>query len=298
MPKTKSDKRDVCFTLNCSDRASKHENVRDILEEELHALFSKVEDMVDYFVAGYEIGGIKHRPHYQGFIQFKTPKQLVADLKPLNSRIHWEYRKGTPEQAATYCTKDEDALEYGKIQHREVPVVFQDLIDTINNGGDVYDPKFTKYHLMYGKKIADLMERLHPDVPMQTKPHVHWFYGPPEQGKTRGAKDDMRILLGPNKRWYDWVHDSSFQNYNNEECILIDDIRPKTMPFTSLLRLLDWGSTRVDRKNRDPIYIKAKHIYITNPHHPSTFQVPGEDMYQLVRRIDDIKHFDHNTVFT
>lgn len=45
-------------------------------------------------------------PHIQGYIHFKKRHRLSA-LKTLDSKVHWEKKKGTELEACQYCSKEE-----------------------------------------------------------------------------------------------------------------------------------------------------------------------------------------------
>lgn len=72
-----------------------------------------------YLVFGYENCPETGRPHLQGYIEFETNKRLRA-VKQLigNDTVHLEKRKGSAEQAAEYCKKNDNLIEeFGSISH-------------------------------------------------------------------------------------------------------------------------------------------------------------------------------------
>lgn len=69
----------------------------------LHNLLdTKVARYVVYQLEEGELG----TTHYQGYIEFVQKKTLVA-CKKLLPNAHWEPRRGSPEEAAAYCKKEE-----------------------------------------------------------------------------------------------------------------------------------------------------------------------------------------------
>lgn len=54
--------------------------------------------------------GQDETPHYQGYAYFGKA-QTFAGVRDLGPRGHWEPRKGTHEQARTYCTKEASRVE-------------------------------------------------------------------------------------------------------------------------------------------------------------------------------------------
>jgi [ribosomal protein S5]-alanine N-acetyltransferase len=97
--------KDFCFTLN------------NYTEDELNGLKRlENEERICYLVCGYE-SGESGTPHLQGFVQFERKISLAGIIKLFGSnRLHLEIRRGTPEQAAEYCKKENDYFEFGSIR--------------------------------------------------------------------------------------------------------------------------------------------------------------------------------------
>lgn len=68
---------------------------------------------VTYLVFGYETGE-NGTPHLQGYIIFPKVKRLSEAKNALSGRAHLEPRRGTSEQASTYCKKDGLFKEFGE----------------------------------------------------------------------------------------------------------------------------------------------------------------------------------------
>ena len=66
-----------------------------------------------YLVYGREVGE-NGTPHLQGYVEFHSKRHFSA-VKKLHTTAHWEVRKGTAQQAAEYCKKDNDFFEDGTI---------------------------------------------------------------------------------------------------------------------------------------------------------------------------------------
>jgi len=71
-------------------------------------------DNYDYLVIGHE-SGESGTPHLQGYCIFKSRLRLPNVKLLLGPRCHVEASKGTPEQASTYCKKDDDFFEHGEL---------------------------------------------------------------------------------------------------------------------------------------------------------------------------------------
>lgn len=58
-------------------------------------------------------------PHLQGFVIFDRPRRLRAAKGLISPRAHLEPARGTSDQAATYCRKENDFEEFGSIPNEQ-----------------------------------------------------------------------------------------------------------------------------------------------------------------------------------
>jgi len=122
------------------------------------------------------------------------------------------------------------------------------------------------------------------------QPYVIWIHGKSGVGKTREAMEifngeEVYTCMGSGQ-WFD--------GYDAHENVLIDDIRPSWISFSNLLRLLDRYEFRIPNKGGTRQFL-AKKIIITAPIHPEEmFSGNGEEIFQLIRRIDLIKEIIKN----
>jgi len=66
-----------------------------------------------YAIYGKEVGD-NGTPHLQAFVILNQPARLTAIKALLGDRIHAEFAKGTSKQAAVYCKKEGNYVEYGE----------------------------------------------------------------------------------------------------------------------------------------------------------------------------------------
>jgi len=96
-------KRAWCFTLN------------NFTVEEYDEISEWMEDETLYCVLGIEFGEQNQNPHIQGYFRCKNAMRLAGCKKlPGLSRAHFEFRRGTEKEAADYCKKDGDWVQFGK----------------------------------------------------------------------------------------------------------------------------------------------------------------------------------------
>lgn len=93
-----------CFTLN---------NYSQEDEQRLALLSSNVR----YLVYGRETGQ-SGTPHLQGFVILNNPASLAATKTRIGESAHLELARGTSNQAADYCKKDGDVVEFGELSEQ------------------------------------------------------------------------------------------------------------------------------------------------------------------------------------
>jgi len=230
-----------------------------------------------YLVIGKEGKAEGKTPHLQGYIEFKNPRTLEA-LKAINSRIHWEVRKGTPEQAAVYCKKEGDFAEWGKISRQGKRSDLDEIVEAIDNGAkarDIFDlapSGFIRYHKGIERAIS--LQYKH----RTGAPEVAWRWGLTGTGKTRFCVEKHPShYIKDGTTWWD--------GYEQQEAIIIDDFDGK-WAFRDLLRLLDRYTYQGQVKGGF-IPINSPFIYITCEFPPMKFW-SGNDLAQVLRRITSI----------
>lgn len=92
--------RDFCFTSYKLDSLIHFQSLSDKEKEKVRSL-----------IAQHEICPDTQREHIQGFVIFNTPQRVSALQRLLNDKCHVEARKGSKQQAADYCRKEESRKE-------------------------------------------------------------------------------------------------------------------------------------------------------------------------------------------
>lgn len=226
---------------------------------------------------------------------------LVHRSKGANTKFQYD-----PE-AVTANFDYPDALEKitAKVNQRDSKSRLDDILERLMAYEITYEEavaeltasEFSRYHQRlkvtaeYGRQqFSKQWIKQHEDT--GTPIEVIWITGPAGSGKTVEAKKIARerstrdFYMATGQR-------DPFQNYTDEPVIVLDDLRPKTFDYNTLLQLLDpFNSTMADARYSNKTLI-ADTIIITSVYEPLNFYhmlVPEQyrhiDTYtQLERRI-------------
>lgn len=252
-------------------------------------MLTKLQEWVcTYAIVGIEIAPTSSTLHLQGYVYWKCAKQFTAIIKKFPG-IHWEIAKGTAAQNREYCKKDGDSVEFGECPRQGAR----------NDLGNIKDM------VKKGRAVAEILEDIeHPnsinfmnrymavnEMKRNWKPLVEWYWGPTGSGKTRKAHEvlgDNLWMSGAGLKWW--------QGYDAHENVLIDDFRENWCELSTLLRILDRYAFTVETKGGSR-QLLAKYIIITAPRPPKEYyRYSGEDIGQLLRRIDRIVEFPETEV--
>ncbi len=262
--------RAFCFTLN-NYSADDERRIRDI--------------PCNYLCYGRERGN-NNTPHIQGYIYFASAKTFTAAKRLLGQRCHLEVAKGDPQSNRTYCSKDNDFYETGKLPQQGKRSDIDNVRATLNSGGRMRDVMevATSYQ---SAKFGELWLK-YCEPARTTKPKVYWFFGATGTGKSKEAKD----------RWPDafWTNGTKWWcGYDGHANVIWDDFRCTDCSLKYLLRVIDRYPVRAEIKGSQR-QLRFDTICFTAPEHPSKYFVESsEDLKQLLRRIDEIKEYKNYT---
>lgn len=268
-----------CFTLN---------NHTTLEEGDLSRL---VEDGgATYLIYGREGLEEGKTPHLQGYLEFSRKKRIAVVKRTVGNRAHLESRRGTGLEAAEYCKKEGDFVEYGEMsvprQGRRKDL--EEIKDLINGGAkdlEIANKYFGTWTHCY-KSLGVYRGLLQPTRVGQVEVHCVW--GPTGYGKTRIVHhlvgEDLGLVMDSTLQWFD--------GYMGERYVLIDDFRSVTQ-FAFLLKVLDRYRLKVPVKGNFINWFPEK-IFITSAQAPpwgyggSSF----EDVGQLTRRFTSVTELD------
>lgn len=116
-----------------------------------------------YHVYGREVGESGTR-HLQGFITFSGQKRL-SGVRKICERAHWEVTKGTSVQAADYCKKDGDWVEFGTPPAQGSRTDLEAFKEVVKTG--VLDPKDLReqFSEVWAKYPRFCMDYIHDNLP-------------------------------------------------------------------------------------------------------------------------------------
>lgn len=188
-----------------------------------------------------------------------------------------------------------DALYEGKIQKTDVENQLRgSQYGKIRKQIDDVDDRRLR------KEAEDFRENmLKNKIPLETI----WLFGGPGTGKTTLAKEIATKKGNPF-----FVSGSSrdiFQNYKGEHTIILDDLRPKFIEYSDLLRITDpySPSTMAPSRYRDK-YLACDLIIITSPFSPLQFYckdfhiAPQKMEFELGERVDSFGQLERRICLT
>lgn len=263
----------MCFTINNYD------------ETTISTLSLLVPDeKATYIVFGREIGESGTR-HLQGYIELPRKLRFASIKRFLGERAHLESRRGSAEQAATYCKKDGDYSEFGELSlpNPGKRTDLEQVSTAVREGmplkriAEEYPATFIKFH----KGISALKNVL--DEPRREKPTVMVLTGEPGIGKSRFVHDkETNLYSHPGGTWFD--------GYSGQEAALFDDFGGSEFKLTYLLKLLDRYPMKVPVKGSF-VEWKPNRIYLTSNRTPDEWFANAAAIHleALWRRIDEHK---------
>jgi len=255
--------RSFCFTINNPDHS-------DLFGARLLARAAK------YAIIGKETGA-NGTPHLQGYISLNHPCSFERMKKAL-PRAHIETSSGSDLQNQKYCSKEGDFEEWGepsegqgsRVDLHEIAGLIRAKLVTLE--GIMFD--YPEIYFRYSTAIGRMMAAAMP--PRETAPTVSWIWGKAGVGKTRYCVEKHPThYIKDNTMWWD--------NYTQQDAIIIDDYDTDSIPYRTFLRILDRYKYQGQVKG-GYVNVNSPFIYITSEFPPDYFW-EGNALAQVLRRI-------------
>lgn len=247
-------------------------------------LLDDISNVATYLCYGKEVAPTTGTPHLQGYVYFDNAKTFSKIQKLLPKGSHIEVAKGNALENNNYCKKDGDFKEFGtrpaQGKRSDIDLIKQEIIS--GKGMKDIIEIASNYQSL---KTAELLLK-YKENKRNWKPKVVWIWGDSGSGKTKTAYE---LLTNPYRKsnatgkWWD--------GYDGDYDVILDDIKDTSKEmYSQLLELLDRYDTRVETKGGSRQFL-AKNIIVTSLNHPHSMYSLYNDAKELLRRIDEIKHF-------
>lgn len=259
--------------------------------EEILALGADL-SIVRYLIVGKEVGEREGTPHLQIYLELKKKKTLGGVKKVLAcfQRAHLEESKGDAKSNITYCQKDGDYLEFGKVKSSGFRSDLEQVKKDIDEGmsmDEMIDTHFSIW-VRYRRSIETYWNRKNGKTRFKV-PDVYVYHGHSGTGKTRTAWefDPESTWTYPGHCWFD--------GYEGQRVAIFDEFDGSDLGFSLWKQITDGYPMSVRVKGGHTKW-QPEIIVFTSNVDPKHWWA-GEDkppfwQEQMERRIKENKHFE------
>lgn len=236
-------------------------------------------------------------PHLHAFFNLEKPFRLgrqdmhffdVGSFHPNIEHIR------SPKDAIKYVKKGGEYSTFGicpfkdQLTRKEQNELLQSksLCSLVDEG------IISLYQIPSIKRALDILRMEKQNKLPAQKPIVHWFFGATGTGKSKAANEQAITKYGDDNVWRCCFDGTWYDGYTGEPAVILDDIRPSSFKFDTLLKLCDRYKLCVPIKGGFTRWM-PREIWITAPAEPRNLyrnyqtQEPYEGIDQLERRIDE-----------
>jgi hypothetical protein len=258
--------------------------------ERLHVLAALLEHHC-YISYGLEIAETTGAPHIQGYIELKSAQRIAYVQKYINFtrngkllKFHVEKANGDVKSNEEYTQKDGKFWVFGEPLKQGSRTDMSEIKEAIKaNPKDlknIIDEHANNYQqLRFAQNLqAFYFEPRTPENP----PKVFWIYGATGVGKSTLVYRNFNDLCS--------VSDGKWPGtgYQQQECLLFDDFREDTIPFSQLLKIADRFPFDLQFKGGF-VPLNSPYIVFTSPYDiDQAFTWTRENLEQLKRRVVEI----------
>lgn len=234
-----------------------------------------------YYIIAREIGE-SGTPHLQCYLEFITQKSYTKIKKLFNGNVHIEPRKGTPQQAADYCKKDNLFVQFGVLSEQGRRNDIKRLRDEVKRGATLAELYELDAMYRYRRSAMEHRYILQTEKVNFTPMTVTVLIGPPGCGKTRFCYKTDPYLYNLASRKPLW-----FDGYNDNKSLLIDDYYGE-IEYSAFLRMLDGYRFGLPIKGGFT-WKNYSEVFITS-NVPICQWYPDRDTNAILRRITDYRN--------
>ena len=257
------------------------------------------DEKMTYMVVGEEVGE-NGTPHTQGFVILKSRTRLSC-MKKWMPRAHLELMRGNSDQAAEYCKKDGQYMEFGVFEFIDKNGVGTSAFS--GKGGDAKAQRFRAVIALSKKRDFATIEQ---DYPAQYLNNYHtmkriamdnppvlssldkldneWIFGLPGVGKSRIARAE-------NPGAYIKLHNKWWLGYKDEEVVIYDDLSRNDANWVGdmLKTWADHYPFPAETKG-DGMVIRPKKIIVTSNYTPDDLFSHDYDLCEAIKRRFRLRH--------
>lgn len=226
--------------------------------------------------------------HIQGYVQLKNPKSL-GGMKKIDGKIHFEPRRGTHEQARSYCMKEESRIEgpweLGEPKddqgnRTDLQELKQMIVERKSNE-EIMETQFGNF-LRYHRGITLAQQTIMKD--RKDPPEVWLIFGPSGSGKTYYCHQETNgdLYNVTDNKWWD--------GYRQQSGVLFDEADIKDRSMREWLQILDRYPYQVQIKGGF-VKLNSRIMFIVNSSEHKIMEFYRGDMR---RRITGIIRFYPN----
>ncbi|UDN67416.1 replication-associated protein [robinz virus RP_736] len=219
-------------------------------------------EFFQYAIYGRETAPTTGTRHLQGFINFKSKRELCAIKAIIGDRAHIEASRGTDHDNKTYCSKDGDMWEFGTPVGQGKRNDLEALSTDIKDGLDLYSvvEKHTSQFIRYSRGIERAIQILNggrPGCGRNFKTEFIVYCGETGSGKSYTAAQQcvgQSVYYKPHGKWWD--------GYTGQENVIIDDFYG-WIKYDEILRITDRYPHQVEIKGGFQEF-RSKRVFITS----------------------------------
>lgn len=247
---------------------------------EIEPIFN--DQKMKYLIYGKEIAPTTNKEHWQGYVYFHTLTSLKSIHKLEGFKgVHVEVVRGTSDENIKYCSKDGKYKEFGERPKQGKRTDLEKLKEELIKGKKDMDEVIIELSVDENMKYYKALERIR-DIHYQKNIKKEMTEGIWLFGETGTGKSHMAFNNFDHKTHYVYEDDNGWwDNYKQQNNVIINDFRGDTMKYNQLLQLCDKWPVSVKRRCRSPIPFTSNKIIITS-------SLPPEKIFKERNRNDNI----------